>query len=145
MTHVRPMRPTAGTALTRAAAALTVDAAFRERAAAHPARIALVQDERRISYAELQDRVDRLCLGLLRLGVQRGDRIAVLSENRFEYVEVLLAAAHIGAIVACQNWRLSAAELEHCLRLVGPRVVIRAGQLRPQNRFRFRWPARDRV
>ena len=132
MTHVRPMRPTAGTALTRAAAALTVDAAFRERAAAHPARIALVQDERRISYAELQDRVDRLCLGLLRLGVQRGDRIAVLSENRFEYVEVLLAAAHIGAIVACQNWRLSAAELEHCLRLVGPRVVLLSNRHLPQ-------------
>ena len=91
---------------------------------AHPARIALVQDQRRISYGELKLRVDRLCNALRQSGVQHGDRIAVLSENRFEYVEVLLAAAHIGAIVACQNWRLSAAELAHCMGLVAPRVVL---------------------
>ena len=124
MKPVNSLQPSAGTTLALAAAALTVDAAFRQRVLSHPARIALVQDQRRITYAQLQERVDRLCNALRQLGVQHGDRIAVLSENRFEYVEVLLAAAHIGSIVACQNWRLSAAELKHCLGLVAPRVVI---------------------
>ena len=114
----------AGTALTRAAAALTVDAAFRERVLAHPERVALVQEQRRTTYRELHERVRRLCNALQQRGVGRGDRVAVLSENRCEYVEVLLAAAHLGAIVACQNWRLSAAELAHCLNLVAPRVVL---------------------
>ena len=107
-----------------AVASLTIDTAFDERVKAHPSRTALVQDERRLSYAQLKARVDRLCIALLRLGVKHGDRIAVLSENRIEYVEVLLAAARIGAIVACQNWRLSAAELAHCMRLVAPHVIL---------------------
>ena len=107
-----------------AVASLTIDTAFDERVKAHPSRTALVQDERRLSYAQLKARVDRLCIALLSLGVKHGDRIAVLSENRIEYVEVLLAAARIGAIVACQNWRLSAAELAHCMRLVAPHVIL---------------------
>jgi acyl-CoA synthetase (AMP-forming)/AMP-acid ligase II len=48
-------------------------------------------------------------------GVRHGDRIALLSENRLEVLELFLAAARLGAIVACQNWRLAAPELAHCL------------------------------
>ena len=110
--------------LVLAAAELTVDTAVRERALAYPARIALVQDDHRISYGELQSRVERLCHALDRLGVGRRDRIAVLSENRFEFVETILAAATLGAIVACQNWRQTDAELDHCLGLVEPRLVL---------------------
>ena len=110
--------------LALAAAELTVDTAVRERAMAYPARIALVQDERRVSYGELQSRVERLCHALDRLGVGRRDRIAVLSENRFEFVETILAAATLGAIVACQNWRQTDAELDHCLGLVEPCLVL---------------------
>ena len=106
------------------AAALTVDTAVHERALIHPARTALVQDDRHVSYGELQRRVDRLCHALDRLGVRHGDRIAVLAENRVEYVEVLLAAAALGAIVACQNWRQSDAELDHCMRLVEPGLLL---------------------
>ena len=106
------------------ASELTVDTAVRERAKAYPARIALVQDDRRIAYGQLQARVDRLCHALQRLGVQRRDRIAVLSENRVEFVETLLAAAALGAIVACQNWRQSDDELRHCLGLVEPRLIL---------------------
>jgi acyl-CoA synthetase (AMP-forming)/AMP-acid ligase II len=124
MTPVPSAPAIAGSTLTRAAATMTVDAAFCERVIAHPERIALVQEARSTTYRELKDRVDRLCNALLQLGIQPGDRLAVLSENRCEYVEVLLAAAHIGAIVACQNWRLSATELGHCLQLVAPRVMF---------------------
>jgi len=121
--QARRIRGTGG-ALSRAATALTVGAAVAERARIHPHRIALAQGERRITYGELQERVQRLAWLMLREGVQRGDRVAVLSENRIEYIEVLLAAAHIGAIVACQNWRQAPVELEHCLRLVNPRIVF---------------------
>ena len=118
--------------LSSAAAQLTVDTAVRERAMAYPARIALVQDDRRISYGELQSRVDRLCHALDRMGVGRGDRIAVLSENRREFVETLLAAAALGAIVACQNWRQTDAELDHCLRLVEPKLVLASPRYAPR-------------
>ena len=79
---------------------------------------------RGMSYRELDARVARLAGALAAQGVVRGDRVALLSENRPEYLEVVLAAARLGACVACQNWRLTAPELEHCIALVTPRLVI---------------------
>ena len=62
--------------------------------------------------------------GLRRRGLARGDRVAVLSENRVEYTLLQLAAARIGAVVACLNWRLAPGELGHCVRLVAPKLLI---------------------
>ena len=97
---------------------------FLARARAQPAAPALIAEGRTLSYAVLAARVERLAAGLAARGVARGDRIAILSENRGEYVEAMLAAARIGAILACQNWRLAAPELAHCLRLVAPVLTI---------------------
>ena len=63
--------------------------------------------DRRISYGELHDRVRRATAMLAAQGLQRGDRVALLSRNRPEYFEVELAAANLGVITACLNWRLS--------------------------------------
>lgn len=41
-----------------------------------------------------------------------------------EYVEALFAAGRIGAILACQNWRLAVPELMHCLRFVAPVLTL---------------------
>ena len=89
-----------------------------------PERIAIVCGERQLSYRALNARVNRLVHGLCASGVQPGDRIAMLSENRLEYVELELAAAKLGAILACQNWRQSDEELRHCIRLVEPSLVV---------------------
>ncbi|MBL8588340.1 MAG: AMP-binding protein [Methylobacteriaceae bacterium] len=107
-----------------AAGRLTVYGLFRARALRDPQALAVEAGARRLSYAELDARVRALAGGLAARGVGRGDRIAILSENRVEYVELELAAALLGAIVACQNWRLSGEELAHCLRLVTPRLLI---------------------
>src|SRR6202042_1107052 len=76
------------------------------------------------TYGELSDRVARLAEALRRAGVSYGDRIALLSENRPEYIEIELAAGYLGAIVACQNWRLTQHELQHCIALVSPTLAI---------------------
>jgi len=76
------------------------------------------------AYAELADRVERVAGALERLGVVPGDRVAVLSENRPEFLTLLLACARAGAVLACQNWRLSASELSHCLGLVDARCLF---------------------
>ena len=57
-------------------------------------------------------------------GLAPGDRVAILSENRAEYVEALMACARGGFILCCQNWRLAEAELAHCLGLVAPRATL---------------------
>jgi fatty-acyl-CoA synthase len=98
---------------------------FAARARTHPSRVAIEEHGRDpITYAELARRTRQLAGGLAARGVGRGDRIAVLSENRAEYLELFIAAARLGAIVACQNARLTAAELGHCLALVSPRCTF---------------------
>ncbi len=110
--------------LVRQAAASTIGSLFRGRAALMPGRIALDDGRREVSYAELNERANRAAAVLAGLGVVRGDRVALLSENRIEYFELELAAAKLGAILACQNWRLAPPELRHCIDLVEPKVVI---------------------
>ena len=61
---------------------------------------------------------------LAALGLVRGDRVALLSRNRPEYFEIELAAANLGVITACLNWRLSPRELAYCIELVSPKLVI---------------------
>lgn len=110
--------------LARQAAGLTIGSLFRLRAQYGLDRIALEQGEKRWTYAELDRRTDALCHVWKERGVVRGDRVAILSENRTEYIECLVAAAKLGVILACQNWRLADDELTHCLRLATPRLVV---------------------
>ena len=103
---------------------MNVYALFSNRARAWPARIALVHQGQSIRYDELAQRVERTARAIAQSGLRAGDRICLLSENRLEYVELLLAAGALGVIVACQNWRQSPAELRHCITLVQPQLLI---------------------
>jgi fatty-acyl-CoA synthase len=103
---------------------VTVGALFRDQAMLGPMRPALEDGDRLWTYAKLNERVNRLANALSARDVTRGDRVAVLSENRLEYVEIMLAAAKLGILVACQNWRLADAELNHCLTLADPKLVF---------------------
>ena len=86
--------------------------------------LALTDGRVAFTYAELDRRVHVLASALRAVGMAPGDRIAVLSENRIEYIELELAAAVLGATVACLNWRLSDEELRHCIRLVSPVLAV---------------------
>lgn len=101
---------------------------FLAQARRAPAAIAVQEGERQKSYGELADRVVRLAGVLRGRGIARGDRVAILSKNRTEYLEVFLACATVGAVVACQNWRLVGPELSHCLSLVEPRLGFVSSQ-----------------
>ena len=118
------MTTTTPPALPGRAAQLTLDGLFQQQVARHPDRAALVFGEQRWTYRELDHRVGRLAARLTGLGLQPGDRIAILSENRPEYVEFEMAAARLGVVLACQNWRQSDSELEYCVQLVSPRLLV---------------------
>jgi acyl-CoA synthetase (AMP-forming)/AMP-acid ligase II len=107
-----------------AGATPSVGELFRARAGIQKSLPAIEYRDRLISYGELLDRVDRLTSVLAARGLVRGDRVALLSRNRPEYLEVELAAANLGAITACLNWRLSERELAYCIELVSPKLLI---------------------
>jgi fatty-acyl-CoA synthase len=76
---------------------------------------ALVQGKRRLTYRELNRRVNRLAAWLLEAGLQREDRCAYLAYNGIEVVELIFAAAKIGLILVPLNWRLAPKELAFIL------------------------------
>ena len=111
-------------ALARRAGSLTLGALFRHQARYGGQRIAIEDGSRRLSYAALNERVNRLGHALATRGLVRGDRVAILAENCIEYVELELAAAKLGVMVACQNWRLAEDELAYCINLIQPKLII---------------------
>jgi fatty-acyl-CoA synthase len=102
----------------------SVGALFRARARICASSIAVEYRGRQISYVMLLDRVNRASAMLAAHGLARGDRVALLSRNRPEYIEIELAAANLGVITACLNWRLSPRELAYCVNLVSPKLLI---------------------
>lgn len=110
--------------LAQSAANLTIADLFAQQVRQCKEKIALEDAHKQLTYSQLDDRVNRLGSALLAHDIARGDRIAVLSENRTEYIELELAAAKLGAILACQNWRQSDSELQYCIKLVSPKIVF---------------------
>ncbi len=101
----------------------TVFERFAAQAIRTPQAEALVCGTANYTYHGLLESVQRVAQRLRQLGVQRGMRVAVLAENRPEYTMLQLAAAKLGAMVACLNWRLSPDELQHSVSVVSPQVL----------------------
>ncbi|MSQ20174.1 MAG: AMP-binding protein [Betaproteobacteria bacterium] len=80
----------------------------------------------RWSYAELGARVDALAAGLLALGLEPGDRVAIWSPNNAEWVVTQFATAKAGLILVNINPAYRLSELEYALNKVGCRALISA-------------------
>lgn len=87
-------------------------------------RQALSDRHRAVTYAELNSRTNRLASALRRTGVRPGDRIAILALNSVAYMEVVFAAAKLGAITVPINYRLSAPEVAYNLADSGAVVAF---------------------
>ena len=79
---------------------------------------------RTFTYGELWDRVRCTARGLVDLGLERGDRVALLSANSWEYLESFLAIATAGLVAVPLNTRLLAQETRHMLVDSGARLLI---------------------
>lgn len=84
----------------------------KKSAISYPDYTATVFEGTRLTYRELDHRVNRLANALMELGYQKGQRLAVLAENSHKYLEVYFAAAKLGMSVTPLNFRLSDAEIE---------------------------------
>ena len=96
-----------------------------------PDAVATVCNGRIRTFRQLQERVARLAGGLRDLGVERGERVCILSLNSDHYLESYLALAWLGAVVNPANFRWSAAEIVYSLEDSGCRVLIVDDQFAP--------------
>ncbi|USZ69078.1 AMP-binding protein [Halorussus salilacus] len=78
----------------------------------------------RYTYAELDRRANRVARFLRESGLDRGDRVAVLSRNRPELVDLFFATAKTGSVLAPLSHRLAAAELVEMLNNVEPSLLV---------------------
>ncbi|MFV9503453.1 MAG: acyl-CoA synthetase [Oscillochloridaceae bacterium umkhey_bin13] len=111
------------------------------RAQLSPGRVALydAQDGMRpISYAAWNGAATRTAALLRRLGVQRGERVAVLAYNSVVLLDLWFACGKLGAVMQPLNWRLTHAELvgltadaTPTIFVYGPEFAEAARQLRP--------------
>lgn len=98
--------------------------AIERNARLYANRTAFIVGDRRITHVEYLRRVERLASGLAKAGIQTGDRIAILSHNNLEFVDLYGAVARIGAILVPVNWRQSADEIAYVVNDVTPKMVI---------------------
>jgi fatty-acyl-CoA synthase len=78
----------------------------------------------RLSFAELDARVESVAQGFERLGLRRADRIGIWSPNRVEWILTLFAAARIGLVLVNINPAYRTSELEFALRQTGCRGLV---------------------
>ena len=103
---------------------LTLDRWIRDRARATPGRVAIDSRGVETTYAELDERSDRLAAGLLAAGLVRGDRVATLTATSTEHVVVFFACAKAGLTLMPLNWRLTEPELAYQLADAEPAVLL---------------------
>ncbi|HEX2228148.1 MAG TPA: AMP-binding protein, partial [Candidatus Binatia bacterium] len=82
----------------------------------HPHKLALTFKERRWSYAEFAREVDRVANGFLNMGVEKGDRVALVLPNCGEFLFAVFAATKIGAVFVPLNPQYTAEEAEYVLQ-----------------------------
>ena len=97
---------------------------YRRNAACFPDRTAFVFEGQRVTHLDYLRRVERLASGLARIGVRSGDRLAILSQNSLEMVDLIGASALLGAILLPVNYRLSPEEITFVLADGAPVIVV---------------------
>ena len=103
---------------------LSLGDVLRRTALSMPDADFLVTGTERISFARLDDEVDRVADGLLSAGFGKGDHVALWVANSADWVRMLFAAARIGMVVIPINTRYKSSELEYILRQSDARALL---------------------
>ncbi len=110
---------------------LTPISFLRRSASVFPDRTAVVHGERRSTYRQLEDRVDRLVRALHAAGLERGDRVAFLSPNTPAMLEAHYAVPAAGGVLVAVNTRLNSEEVGYILEHSGARFLFVDAELQP--------------
>ena len=89
-----------------------------------PDRVAMHFDGQEITFADVQERVNRLANGMADRGVGAGDRVAVMQVNCPEVIEAYFAIAQLDAIYVPINFRAKSNELDQMLNIAQPSLLL---------------------
>ncbi len=89
-----------------------------------PDRCAISVNDHELSFAEVDDRANRLAQLILNMGISPGERIALLAMNETEFFEVQIAAIRAGVALVPLNFRLAAPELAFIMENSDPQLLI---------------------
>jgi acyl-CoA synthetase (AMP-forming)/AMP-acid ligase II len=90
----------------------------------HPRRLAAKDSARALTYAQYEERANRLANAFGALGLARGDRVAVLAHNCLEWMEIYAACAKSGAVAVPVNFRLAGPEVRFVLEDSGAAALF---------------------
>lgn len=95
---------------------VSLGSAFEDSVSRYPDNTMLIFEGREWTYSQFNSEVNRFARVLMSKGVNRGDTVALLMENRAEYALAMLAVVKLGASCSLINNSLSGAGLVHCIR-----------------------------
>ncbi|MFC1849232.1 class I adenylate-forming enzyme family protein [candidate division CSSED10-310 bacterium] len=95
-----------------------------KRAANYPDHLFLKDEELTLNNLEFNVRVNRMAHCLAKHGIVKGERVALLAENRTEFLEIFFGCAKLGAILVPLNFRLAVPELEYMIKDSEPVILI---------------------
>lgn len=102
-----------------------------------PARVALSDGVEEVTYAQLEQRMQKTAGALHAAGAKPGDVVGVLLHNSLRFVDVMFACAHLGSIFMPLNWRLAGPELEYIVQHAGAKLLVSEPELAPLSHGRL--------
>jgi len=102
----------------------SIGARFADLARQHPDRPALIFEGRRWTYREFNAWANRIAHALNQAGIQSGDSVGILMENRAEMLACVLGTVKLGAVATLLNNQQRGDTLAHSLRITSPKLVI---------------------
>lgn len=86
--------------------------------------------EWRLTYRQMNQRANRLANALGKLGVAKGERVAILARDGVEHLDTFFACSKLGAIHTALNWRLNWQELVGIFHQTQPKVLVYSDEFR---------------
>ena len=92
----------------------------------------VVSGDQQITYAEADQRADRMASALARQGIKKSERVAILLKNRIEYLDLWFGLSRIGAIQMPLNTAYKSPQLQHTLKRSPPVAIVVEDDLLPE-------------
>lgn len=98
----------------------------------NPEKPAVIFEDKVICYQHLRDRTERTSCWLQSIGIEKGDRVAVMLNNCLEFLDIFLACSNLGAIFVPINFRITPSELDYFIKNCRPRLFVHGNNFTKQ-------------